>query len=241
MDNKSKWIIVGIIAVALVVGLTLGAVAVTLIQRAVWGYPPAIATNFVPDSAAQAFPQIQGYQGYMMPRPMMRGGFRGGGPMMHQNYMGRGPRGFGPGMMTLGMGHGFGPMRGAAGPGWGNTFGSLTPTVAEQLDMTTAELTTELQSGKTIADLAQEKNVSLDTVVDTLIASQTERIQLSGKLTQEQADTMIEAMKANLTARLSTAGTPGACPGFGDTDGDGVCDFGGPGSRGGWGRGMMWR
>ena len=64
MDNKSKWIIVRIIAVALVVGLTLGAVAVTLIQRAAWGYPPAYAANnFTPSS--------QGFQNYAMPGPMV--------------------------------------------------------------------------------------------------------------------------------------------------------------------------
>jgi hypothetical protein len=246
MDNKSKWIIAGIIAVALVVGLTLGAVAIAFIQRAMWGYPPAYAANnFTPPS--------QGYQNYTMPGPMMQGAPRwGGGPMMTPpNFRGRGPQGnFGPGMMGRGnfgpgmMGRGgYGPMMGA-GPGWGGSLNSLVTIAAEKLDMTATELTTELQAGKTIAGLAQEKDVSLDSIVDAAMASRLERMALmvaNGAMTQEQLDAMTEVMQANLTAQLNGEGTPGVCPGLGDSDGDGVCDFGGRGPRGGWGRGMMWR
>jgi len=246
MDNKSKWIIVGIIAVALVVGLTLGAVAVTLIQRAAWGFPPAYAANNFTSPN-------QDFQNYSMPGPMMQGSPRwGDGPMMTPpNFRGRGPQGnFGPGMMGRGnfgpgmMGRGgYGPLMGS-GPGWGGAANSLVAIAAEKLDITAAELTTELQSGQSIAELAQEKDVSLDSIVDAAMAPRLERMAVmvtNGVMTQEQLDAMTEVMKANLTAQLNGEGVSGACPGLGDTDGDGVCDFDGRGPQGGWGRGMMWR
>lgn len=243
MDKKGKWIIVGIIAVALVVGLTLGAVAVTLIQRAVWGYPPAYAANTFTMPG-------QDYQGYPMPGPMMQNAPRwGSGPMMTPpNSRGRGPQGnfgpgmrgrgsFGPGMMGRG---GYGPLMGT-GPAWGGAANSLVMIAAEKLDMTTAELTTELLSGKTIADLAKEKDISLDSLVDAALAPRLERMALmvaNGVMTQEQVDAMAEVMKANLTAQLNGEVAPGACPGLGDADGDGICDLDGRGPRGGGG---MWR
>ena len=112
--------------------------------------------------------------------------------------------------------------------------------------MTSIELTTELQTGKTIADIAQEKDVSLDTIADAFLAPRTERMTLmvsNGIITQEQADTMLATIKANLIAQLSGEGMPGwgACSGVGDTDGDGICDNAGRGPRGSWGGGSMWR
>jgi hypothetical protein len=167
--------------------------------------------------------------------------------MTPPNFRGRGPQGnFGPGMMGRGnfgpgmMGRGgYGPMMGS-GSVWGGAANSLVAVAAEKLDMTAAELTTELQSGKSIADLAKGKDVSLDSIVDAAIAPRLERMALmvaNGVMTQEQLDAMTEVMKANLTAQLNGEGISSTCPGLGDTDGDGVCDFGG----GGWGRGMMWR
>jgi hypothetical protein len=246
MNNKTKWIMAGTLAVALVVGLILGAMAVAFVQRAVWGYSPAYAANSVSDPG-------QNWQDYSMPGPMMQGGSRwDGGPMMSPpNFRGRGPQGnFGPGMMGRGGGYGpgmmgrdgYGPGMMGAGPGWGSA-NSLVAIAAEKLDMTTAELITELKSGKTIADLAKEKDVSLDSLVEAALAPRLERMAVmvsNGVVTQEQADAMTEVMKTNLTARLNGETTSGTCPGLGDTDDDGVCDYTGRGPRGG-GRGMMWQ
>ncbi|MBN1219735.1 MAG: hypothetical protein JXM69_12470 [Anaerolineae bacterium] len=228
MNTQNKWIIAGIIAVALVVGLTLGAVAVTLFQRVMWGYTPA----YPPQS--------------YMPGPMFGGGLRWDGPM-RQGHMGRGrPGGFGPGMGQGMMGHGFGSgLMFGRGPAWGGAGSSLVAVAAEQLGMTSTDLLAELQAGKSIANIAQEKDVAVDKIVDAFLTPQTERLALmveNGVMTQEQVDTMLAAMRANITARLSNQGTPGGdnCPGWGDTDGDGVCDFArrGPGD---WGGGPMGR
>jgi hypothetical protein len=239
MNTKNKWILAGVLVAVLLVGCTLGVVAVTLMQRTMWGYPPAYAADF-------AFDRPMSPNGMPYGR-MFDGGPRwNGGPMMqpnsHMGYRGSGMQNnFGPGMMGRGS---FSPMMGA-GPG----FGSQAATVAEQLDMTTAELTTALQSGKTIADVAQENDVPLNNIVDALLAPRAERMALavaSGRMTQEQVDTMLEAMRSNLTAQLSGEGTwggpgTGTCPGFDDADGDGICDHGERNPRGNWGRGMMWR
>jgi hypothetical protein len=243
MNIQNKWVMGGILVAILIVGCTLGAVAVTLFQRTMWGYPPAHATSFAYNRPMA--PNAMPGQG-AMPGTMFGQSPRwNGGPMMRpNNFMGRNPQGnFGPGMMGRG---GYGSMMGA-GPGWSGGSGSLIAIAAEKLDMTTAELSTELQAGKTIADLTKESDVSLDSIVDALLAPRLERMALmvaNGRITQEQIDTT-ETMRTNLTVQLSnewTFGGPGlgTCPGLGDTDGDGLCDHAGPGPGFG-GRGMMWR
>jgi hypothetical protein len=138
------------------------------------------------------------------------------GPMMRTAV---GP---GPGQQ---MGQATGPALGL-GPRWGGQANSLVAVAAAQLGMTQAELVAELQGGQTIADVAAEKGVALETIVDAFVAPRAERLAelvANGQLTQEQADDMLAAMKANITARLSEAWTPGG-PGYVDQDGDGQCD-----------------
>ncbi len=148
---------------------------------------------------------------------------------------------FGPGSMMMRGGFGAagwsqqgyasGPRFGM-GPRWGGPAGSLITVAAEQLSMTPAELLAELQAGQTIAQVAGEKGVAVETIVEAFVALRAERLAelvTNGQLTQEQADAMLAAMRANVTARLSepwSAGGPGRGrgPGFTDADGDGVCD-----------------
>ena len=126
------------------------------------------------------------------------------------------------------------------GPRWGGSTGSLVTVAAGQLGMTPAELSAELQAGKTIAQVAEEKGVAMETIVEAFVALRAERlVELvgNGQLTQEQADAMLEAMRANVTARLSEAWAPrgpseGTGPGYADQDGDGVCDNAGSDGQG---------
>lgn len=125
----------------------------------------------------------------------------------------------------------------AARPGPGNHPLAI---VAEQLAMEPADLRTELQAGKTIAQLAEEKSVSLDTITSAILAARQEMLAQAvtdGRLTQAQADArlaLVEADVAALYERVWDATTDGR--GFGRGDG-----FGGPndgnGGRGGPGRG----
>ncbi len=119
----------------------------------------------------------------------------------------------------LGHGGGRGQMMGIGGP-----ENSLISIAAEKLGLTNDELIAELQAGKTIADVAAEKNVAVDTIVDAVVAAHTERLNeqvANGQLTQEQADAMLVLMKANVTERLNGQGpAQGREFGFGGGMGD---------------------
>ncbi|MCE7982791.1 MAG: hypothetical protein DYG89_16530 [Caldilinea sp. CFX5] len=97
------------------------------------------------------------------------------------------------------------------GPGGLGRGASLT-TIATALNMTVADLQSALQSGKTVAALATEKGVALQTIVDALIAEQKTVLQqavTAGRLTQAQADARLAALQTQLPTQLSTAFTPG--------------------------------
>lgn len=90
--------------------------------------------------------------------------------------------------------------------GWGGPAGSLIATAAEKLGMSQSELIQELQNGKTIAALAEEKGVSLNTIVDAVTAPQQTRLNTlvqAGRLTQEQADALLALARSTVTDRLS--------------------------------------
>lgn len=100
---------------------------------------------------------------------------------------------------------------GRGAPGSMSRGASLT-TMATALSMTEAELQSALQAGKTVADLATEKGVALQTIVDALVAEQKTLLQQAvtdGRLTQEQADARVAALAEQLPTQLSTAFTPG--------------------------------
>jgi transposase len=92
------------------------------------------------------------------------------------------------------------PMGGKGGRGFGRG-GANSAAIAKALGITEAELRTEVQTGKTIAQIAQAKGVSLNTVVDAVVAAETERLKQAvtdGRITQEQADAKIAQLKTNL-------------------------------------------
>jgi len=107
------------------------------------------------------------------------------------------------------------------------TGGSMLGTIAKALGMNASDLQTELQAGKSVADVAQEKNVPLDTVVNAMLAD----------------------IRTNLTQLLQTkpgtGGFFGFGPGYGYGPGGMTRNFGprgpmhrfGPGFFGGWGTG----
>jgi len=160
--------------------------------------------------------------------------------------------GFGPGQAQgrmLGGGPGSGMGRRGGMSGMNGQFGgpqqSLITVAADTLGLTQADLIGQLQSGKTIAQVASDKNVALETIVDAFVATrqaQMAQAVTAGPMTQAQADAMLATMKANVTARLSQPWSPqgpGAGAGFVDQNGDGVCDYAGSGRIGGGPRGRV--
>ncbi|MGE3270601.1 MAG: hypothetical protein AB7P40_17735 [Chloroflexota bacterium] len=158
---------------------------------------------------AQADRMIQSIQNGTGP-----GGFgigqRGQGPGMRQGQgQGQGPRGQKPGMGQRGQGPGAGQGAGfRGGPGAGFRAGPVA--VAEFLGMTPDELRTEMQAGKSLAQVAEAKGISRDQLKAKLLELHMARINeavAAGRMTQEQAQQATERMTANLDSMLDR--TPG--------------------------------
>ncbi len=99
--------------------------------------------------------------------------------------------GFGPGMM--------GRMGGRGGRMGDFGFNGCLPGnydwLAEQLGMTVDELQAELDAGKTIAELTEEKGVDLDAVRVEAMKERLQQAVEDGTLTQEQADWMLQGLE----------------------------------------------
>lgn len=79
--------------------------------------------------------------------------------------------------------------------------------VAEALGMTQDELFAEVKAGKSVADLAAEKGVALETITDILVApiaeNLAERVK-EGQISQSNADTLLEAARTRIGERLNS-------------------------------------
>jgi hypothetical protein len=119
----------------------------------------------------------------------------------------RAEEGFGPGMRPGFRGrHGAMPGLGGMHHGlMGGPEGSLLSVAADQLEITVEELLEQLQAGKTIADLASEKGVDLQSIadahLDSLTNSLNEAVQ-DGLLTQERADWMLAQARERVLEHL---------------------------------------
>jgi hypothetical protein len=121
--------------------------------------------------------------------------------------------------------------------------------VAATLGITYDQLVQRLQNGETIAAIATAQKVALSKVVDTIVAAQTDMVNVLvkyGYITQDQANTIIANLRTRVEAALSATAPA-------DSDGYGYGCFGngpngttttpvtgyGYGMMGGRGRGMM--
>ncbi len=129
---------------------------------------------------------------------------------------------------AYGQGYGRG-MGSLGGRNWGGTQNSLVAVAAKVLGMSQADLVVALDD-KTIADVAKEKGVATDKIVDAFLAPRVAALKSAvdaNRLTQAQADQMLATMKAHVTAQLDnlwTPGGPGRSSGFVDANHDGICD-----------------
>ena len=82
---------------------------------------------------------------------------------------------------------------------------SLVGVAAEALDMSVEDLHAELKDGKSIAEMAGEKGVDTQDIVDAYLAQLEESLTQSvedGKITQNQADWMLEQATENAPDQL---------------------------------------
>lgn len=155
---------------------------------------------------------------------------------------------WGQGMMrgqrgAYGMGAGIG-----AGHMWDQ--GAPLETIASALGMTVEDVTAALQSGSTIAGLAEQQGVSVESIVSDLLAAhqaQLDAAVAAGTITADEAALMQEQMAEMWTLRIQEGSFFGGrgfagqgnpdCP-FGS--GEGPAGFGGRGmhGRGGFGYGQ---
>ncbi len=116
--------------------------------------------------------------------------------------------------------------------------GGLVEILAEELDMTTDEVISELSAGISVADLAAEHGVDVQEIVDAFVASRQEALDQAveaGRMTQEQADEMLEQMTERISEQVNEPWGSGDCgpgmmPGMRGHHGGGG---GFPGSTGG--------
>ena len=149
--------------------------------------------------------------------------------------------------------------------GWrfGGTGSSMLYVLADLLEMAPEDLIAEVQAGASLIEIA-ETNGLTEVLAEAMLAPRSEAIQAAveaGRITQEQADEMIERMRERMLSQIGTGeclGVPGSANGgarggrggmmggrfggrmgggFADADGDGICDMydsGGSTSGGRW-------
>jgi hypothetical protein len=113
-----------------------------------------------------------------------------------------------PDMGMRGMGRGFDKC-GPAMLGRGDNLASLA---ADALDLSLTDLLTELQDGKSIADVAGEKGVDTQVIIDAYTAQLKEKLDGSvteGRITQKQADYQLEQATERVTQQIENTWTDG--------------------------------
>ena len=95
------------------------------------------------------------------------------------------------------------------GHGGGHGGGLDLAAAATALDLTEDELRTALEpEGTTLAQVAEEQGVSVDTLVEALVQAQQDRIAQEvedGRLTQEEADERLADLEERVTERVDSA------------------------------------
>jgi hypothetical protein len=98
-------------------------------------------------------------------------------------------------------------------PGFGRFGGHFTPfvdldTAASYLDLTRAQLVTQLNAGKTMAQVAQAQKKSVDGLVGALVDAATKKLDAAvsaGRLTKSQEQSILAGAKARITAAVNNA------------------------------------
>lgn len=97
--------------------------------------------------------------------------------------------------------------RGEGSRGGSKGPGKSVAAIASVLKLTEAELKTQVQSGKTLAQIATAQGVSVQAVINVLIADMQAHIAeelASGKITQDQATTKLASVTSKATERVNS-------------------------------------
>jgi hypothetical protein len=75
-----------------------------------------------------------------------------------------------------------------------------------------AQLRTELESGKSLAQVAKARGKSVDGLIDALVAAAKDKLDeavAAGRLTKDQETRMLDALKDRITSAVNNTGDPG--------------------------------
>ena len=173
---NNKWLVIGLVAAVVVLLGVIAFGAFAIFQR---------------PFASQAYGP-----GWMMSGPAMTSMMRGGGP-------GAGGMTLAPHCVWCSAGVGG---RGFGANGIGGAQNSLVAIAAKDLNVNVTDLVAQLQGGKSIADVAKEKSVSTDTIVNDFVAAHQAQLKSAvdaKQLTQTEADAMLALAKAHAQAQLT--------------------------------------
>lgn len=115
---------------------------------------------------------------------------------------------------------------GGMGMGLGRMGTSMIDSISKFLGLTSDEVRTERQSGKSLADIASDKGVAKDKLLDQMVQerkAQLDALVKDGKLTQEQADQYLSQIKDRMGTMVerTETGRPDFAPGRGQGKGRG--------------------
>jgi hypothetical protein len=121
------------------------------------------------------------------------------------------------------------PIFGGPGHAFGHFgFFHRLDAAASYIGITEAELRTELESGKTLAQVAQDHGKSVDGLVNALVADAKAKLDdavAAGRLTRAEADDMLSGLKDRIKELVSSTRP---VPHFNFKDHEGFRRFGGP-------------
>jgi uncharacterized protein YidB (DUF937 family) len=122
------------------------------------------------------------------------------------------------------------PLFGGPHRGFGH-FGFIgrLETAAGYIGITEAQLRAELESGKSLAQVAQAHGKSVDSLINALVAAAKDKLDkavTAGRLTKAQEDDMLSHLKDRITSAVNNTGRPDE-PHFGPPGG-GFRHFDGP-------------
>ena len=123
------------------------------------------------------------------------------------------------------------PLFGGPHRGFGH-FGFIgrLETAAGYIGITEAQLRTELESGKSLAQVAQAHGKSVDGLINALVAAAKDKLDkavTAGRLTKAQENEMLSHLKDRITSAVNNTGRPDE-PHFGRPPGGGFRHFDGP-------------
>ncbi len=118
----------------------------------------------------------------------------------------------------------------SAGPAWGHGYGpglcggmhafrgmhaqagqqTVLAAAARYLGMTQTELRTQLQAGKSFADVAKAQGKQVSGLKDAILAAVTTRVNANTRLTAEQKEMVLAQVKASLDAIVNATHPAGA-------------------------------